>query len=122
MFYTEFKLQAVLLLTDELAQLVEGIYVVSEVIRFSERLLNMGLTSSKDLALALHSLLFYSWVSVLSALRRIYVIVDIEFQLIDVEAEFQLPFRTFCQPIAVYSALFSPAPVTVSLLCRLLCK
>ena len=43
-------------------------------------------------------------------------------QLIDVESEYQLPIRTFCQPITVYMALFSPAPATISLLCQLLCK
>ena len=43
-------------------------------------------------------------------------------KLMDVESEFDLPFRTMCQPITVYAALFSPAPVAVSLLCQLLCK
>ena len=37
--------------------------MINEVIRFTERLLNMALTSSKDLALVLDSLFFYSWVS-----------------------------------------------------------
>ncbi|EFX69734.1 hypothetical protein DAPPUDRAFT_300700 [Daphnia pulex] len=88
---------------EEILQLVEGTYVISEVIRFTERLLNTALTSSSDSSLVLNSLLFHLW-------------------LIDLESEFQLPFRTFCQPITVYMALFSPAPVTVSLLCQLMCK
>lgn len=42
--------------------LVEGVYVINEVIRFTQRLLNTALTSSSDLSLVLNSLLFYSWV------------------------------------------------------------
>lgn len=43
---------------------VEGTYVVSEVIRFTERLLNMGLTSSSsELSLIYAALSFYSRVS-----------------------------------------------------------
>ena len=33
-----------------------------------------------------------------------------------------MPFRTFCQPIAAYSALFFSSPLTISMLCQLLCK
>ena len=41
--------------------LVEGTYVVSEVIRFTERLINMGLTStSTEVPLIYSSLYFYS--------------------------------------------------------------
>ncbi|KZS03961.1 Centromere protein I [Daphnia magna] len=82
---------------EEIEKLVEGVYVVSEVIRFAERLLNTALMSSTDLSLVLRS-------------------------LIDVECEFEMPFRTFCQPVTVYSALFSTSPVLVALLCQLLCK
>lgn len=106
---------------------MEGIYVVSEVIRFTERLLNTVLTSSTDVSLVLHSLLFYTWVSfnlkfVYIYLKKAKFITHHFSQLIDVESDFQLPFRTFCQPITVYMALFSPAPVSISLLCQLLCK
>nr|CAH0102881.1 unnamed protein product [Daphnia galeata] len=88
---------------EEKTKIVEGIYVISEIIRFTKRLWNSALTSSINIALILNSLLFHLW-------------------LMDVESEFDLPFRTMCQPITVYAALFSPAPVAVSLLCQLLCK
>lgn len=48
--------------SDDITVLVEGIYVVSEVIRFTERLLNTALTSSSDISLVSASLLFYTWV------------------------------------------------------------
>lgn len=48
--------------SDNVTMLVEGIYVVSEVIRFTERLLNTALTSSSDITLVSESLLFYTWV------------------------------------------------------------
>ena len=51
-----------LLTLGNVAVLVEGVYVVSEVIRFTERLLNTALTSSSDISLVVHSLQFYSWV------------------------------------------------------------
>lgn len=41
---------------------MEGVYVVVEVIRFTERLLNMALTSSNNVSLVFHSLFFYTWV------------------------------------------------------------
>ncbi|XP_057380549.1 uncharacterized protein LOC130702935 [Daphnia carinata] len=88
---------------ENIDKLVEGVYVVSEVIRFAERLLNTALMSSNDHSLVLRSVLFHLW-------------------LIDVESEFELPFRTFCQPVTVYAALFSTSPVPVALLCQLLCK
>lgn len=47
---------------EQIEELVEGIYVVNEVIRFSERLLNTALTSSADLSLILKSLSFHLWV------------------------------------------------------------
>ena len=50
-------------LLEEIFHLVEGIYVVSEIIRFTERLLNTALTSSTDVSLVLNSLLFHLWVS-----------------------------------------------------------
>jgi len=88
---------------EEILQIVEALYVVSEMIRFTERLLNMALTSSTHVTLLCCSLNFYLW-------------------LIDIEEDFKLPFRTFCQPITTYSALYSAAPVTLSLLCQLLCR
>ncbi len=48
---------------EEIEKLVEGVYVVSEVIRFAERLLNTALMSSTDLSLVLRSVLFHLWVS-----------------------------------------------------------
>jgi len=88
---------------EDISRIVESLYVITEVIRFSERLLNMALTSSGDVTLVYCSLSFYLW-------------------LFEIEEEYKLPFRTFCQPVTIYSALYSPAPVTISLLCRLLCK
>ncbi|XP_057379734.1 uncharacterized protein LOC130702084 [Daphnia carinata] len=87
----------------EKTELVEGIYIISEVIRFIVRLYNTALTSTTDIRVLLSSLDFHLW-------------------LVDVESQFHLPFRTLCQPITVYAALFSPVPAAVSLLCILFCK
>ncbi|KAI9558051.1 hypothetical protein GHT06_014804 [Daphnia sinensis] len=89
--------------SEEKTELVEGIYIISEVIRFTVRLYNTALTSTTDIAVLLSSLDFHLW-------------------LVDVESQFHLPFRTLCQPITVYAALFSPVPAAVSLLCMLFCK
>lgn len=87
----------------EKSELVEGIYIISEVIRFTVRLYNTALTSSTDIAVLLSSLNFHLW-------------------LVEVESQFHLPFRTLCQPITVYAALFSQVPAAISLLCMLFCK
>jgi len=49
-------------ISEEISQIVEALYVVSEVIRFTERLLNMALTSSTHVTLVCCSLNFYLWV------------------------------------------------------------
>ena len=50
---------------DDVEQVAEGIYVINEVIRFTERLLYIGLTScgiQTDIHLTFSALEFYLWV------------------------------------------------------------